>query len=71
MSNRDDSIYDDLKKASIEELIRAAELGYGAYSEVSLGFIEGLQLAQKIAGRDGWKQIAPQWLHESKEASRE
>ena len=56
--------YEELRKASPEELLEAVELFYAINGEASGGFYRGLALGFKIASSNGWEQVAPAWLRE-------
>ena len=58
-------VYTALRRATPEDLLHAAIFCYVTMGEPSRyieGIVEGLQIAIKIVGPDGWRQIAPAWL---------
>lgn len=51
--------YEKLREATPKELLAAALYGY---SHASDDFLRGVELGVKLAGPDGWQQVASAWL---------
>lgn len=57
-------MYEELKQASHKELLEAAIDHYSQFYNKDC--IDFLKLGFKIAQKEGWQEIAPAWLRESK-----
>lgn len=55
--------YEELRNASPEELLEAV-CGFYDKQSATGNFVSGLKIGFKIAGPDGWKEVAPIWLAE-------
>lgn len=54
----DEDRYEDLKNATTDELLAAAEKEFSHEEQ----FAAGIRFARKIVAEKGWQEIAPIWL---------
>ena len=59
-------MYEELKSASIEDRIGAAEKYFREHTE-NVEFANGLAFAKKLVQADGWCELAPIWMREYKQ----
>ena len=63
MNQKNADVYDKLRQATPEELLEAAVTFYREFNPEGERW---LRLGFKLAGSDGWEEVAPAWLSREK-----